>query len=394
MEKISLSLVVILLAITGCKENKQAVDIIGDDLITVDVMTTDYPIKELILQDFMEVEYIALETNDDFINQGYVQAIGQKIIVVKNGIDDGDIFIYKRKTGEAIRKINHKGQGAEEYVTISGIVLDEDRHEMYVIDNVARRMLVYNLDGKYKRSFKFQKNAMYKKSYNFDKQNLICYNFSSSNQGQSFAIISKQDGSITREIQIPFEEQKTIYITLRDEAKDMTYGAAPSNYPIIPVPNNNWILVEPSSDTIYSYSSEYEMKPFLTRAPSIQSMNPEVFLFPSIVTDRYCFMGIVKKEYSFSTGKGFPSTYLMYDRQEKSIFSYTVHNNDYSYKNIVNMVISPENNEVAFYRKIDPYGLVDSYKKGELKGKLKKIAATLEEDSNPVIMLVKHKNSD
>ena len=133
---------------------------------------------------------------------------------------------------------------------------------MYVIDNVARRMLVYNLDGKYKRSFKFQKNAMYKKSYNFDKQNLICYNFSSSNQGQSFAIISKQDGSITREIQIPFEEQKTIYITLRDEAKDMTYGAAPSNYPIIPVPNNNWILVEPSSDTIYSYSSEYEMKPF------------------------------------------------------------------------------------------------------------------------------------
>ena len=77
MEKISLSLVVILLAITGCKENKQAVDIIGDDLITVDVMTTDYPIKELILQDFMEVEYIALETNDDFINQGYVQAIGR-----------------------------------------------------------------------------------------------------------------------------------------------------------------------------------------------------------------------------------------------------------------------------------------------------------------------------
>lgn len=394
MVKINLYLLIILFAITGCKEKKQAIDIIGDDLITVDVMTTDYPIKELILQDFMDVEYIALETNDDFITQGYVQAIGQKIIVVKNGINDGDIFIYSRKTGEAIRRINHKGQGAEEYVTISGIVLDEDRHEMYVIDNVAKRMLVYNLDGKYKRSFKFQKNAMYKKSYNFDKQNLICYNFSSSNEGQSFAVVSKQDGSITQEIQIPFEEKKTIYIFLRDEANDMTYGAAPSAYPIIPVPNNNWILVEPSSDTIYSYSSEYEMKPFLTRVPSIQSMNPEVFLFPSVVTDRYCFMGIVKKEYSFNTGKGFPSTYLMYDRQEKSLFRYTVHNNDYSYKNVVNMVITPENNEVAFYHKIEPYGLIDSYKKGELKGKLKKIAATLDKDSNPVIMLIKHKNSD
>ncbi len=384
---ISAAILSVMFGFIGCNQSKPQ----SEGLIIVDVTNTDYPIKELILQDFMDVEYIALETNDDFINQGFVQSIGQKIIVVKNGINDGDIFIYRRKTGEAIRKINHKGQGAEEYVTISGIVLDEDKHEMFVTDNETRKMFVYNLDGKYKRSFKFQKNAMYKKIYNFDKQNLICYNFSSSNEGQSFAIISKQDGSITQEIQIPFEEIKTIYIFLRDEANDMTYGAAPYIYPIIPVPNNNWILVEPSSDTIYSYSSEYEMKPFLTRVPSIQSMNPEVFLLPSVVTDRYCFMEIVKKEYSFSTGKGFPSTFLMYDRQEKSIFRYTVNNADYSYKNIVNMVLSPESSEVAFYYKIEPYGLVDSYKKGELKGKLKEIASKLDPEDNPVIMLIKHK---
>ena len=384
---ISATILFVMFGFIGCNQSKPQ----SEGLIIVDVTNTDYPIKELILQDFMDVEYIALETNDDFINQGFVQSIGQKIIVVKNGINDGDIFIYKRKTGEAIRKFNHKGQGAEEYVAISGIVLDEDKYEMFVTDNVTRRMLVYNLDGKYLRSFKFQKNAMYKKIYNFDKQNLICYNFSSSNEGQSFAIISKQDGSITQEIQIPFEEIKSIYIFLRDEANDMTYGAAPYIYPIIPVPNNNWILVEPSSDTIYSYSSEYEMKPFLTRVPSIQSMNPEVFLLPSVVTDRYCFMEIVKKEYSFSTGKGFPSTFLMYDRQEKSIFRYTVNNADYSYKNIVNMVLSPESSEVAFYHKIEPSGLVDSYKKGELKGKLKEIASKLDPEDNPVIMLIKHK---
>lgn len=384
---ISATILFVMFGFIGCNQSKPQ----SEGLIIVDVTNTDYPIKELILQDFMDVEYIALETNDDFINQGFVQSIGQKIIVVKNGINDGDIFIYKRKTGEAIRKFNHKGQGAEEYVAISGIVLDEDKHEMFVTDNETRKMFVYNLDGKYKRSFKFQKNAMYKKIYNFDKQNLICYNFSSSNEGQSFAIISKQDGSITQEIQIPFEEIKTIYIFLRDEANDMTYGAAPYIYPIIPVPNNNWILVEPSSDTIYSYSTEYEMKPFLTRVPSIQSMNPEVFLLPSVVTDRYCFMEIVKKEYSFSTGKGFPSTFLMYDRQEKSISRYTVNNADYSYKNIVNMVLSPQSSEVAFYHKIEPSGLVDSYKKGELKGKLKEIASKLDPEDNPVIMLIKHK---
>jgi hypothetical protein len=34
---------------------------------------------------------------------------------------------------------------------------------------------------------------------------------------------------------------------------------------------------------------------------------------------------------------------------------------------------------------------VESYKKGELKGRLKEIAAELDEESNPVIMLIKHK---
>ncbi|MFV0397826.1 MAG: BF3164 family lipoprotein [Bacteroidales bacterium] len=391
MGKINFSLVVFLLAITGCNESKRAMDKMGNDLVTVDVMTTDYPMKELILQDFMDVEYIALETNDDFINEGLVQAVGQNILVVKNGNDDGDIFIYSRKTGEAIRKINHKGQGAEEYVSISRIVLDEDKDEMFVIDNSAKRMLIYDLEGKFKRSFKFPENTMYKKIFNFDKQNLICYNFSPSNQGTPFTIISKQDGSITQEIQIPFEEKKTITITLKDEAKDMIYGADFTIYPIIPLSNNNnWILVEPSSDTIYCYSSEHEMKPFLTRTPSIQSMDPEVFLFLNVVTDRYYFMGIVKKEYSFTTNKGFPSNYMMYDRQEQSMFRYTVYNNDYSNKKTVN-IFSPENSEVAFYNRINPSELVDSYKKGELKGKLKEIAATLDEDSNPVIMVVKHK---
>lgn len=40
----------------------------------------------------MDVEYIPLETNDDFVNQGFVQAIGKEFILVKNYRDDGDIL--------------------------------------------------------------------------------------------------------------------------------------------------------------------------------------------------------------------------------------------------------------------------------------------------------------
>lgn len=48
-------------------------------------------------------------------------------------------------------------------------------------------------------------------------------------------------------------------------------------------------------------------------------------------------------------------------------------------------------NEIAFMKRLEAYELVEAYGKGLLKGKLKEIAATLNEDSNAVIMLAKYK---
>ena len=81
---------ILLFALAGCGKDKQSTN----ELITVDV-TVSYPKKELILQDFMDVEYIPLETKDDFICQGLVLAIGKDIILARNRIRDGDIFIYQ-----------------------------------------------------------------------------------------------------------------------------------------------------------------------------------------------------------------------------------------------------------------------------------------------------------
>jgi hypothetical protein len=175
-----------------------------------------------------------------------------------------------------------------------------------------------------------------------------------------------------------------------DKTNNMTWSASPPTYyPIIPNFNNR-ILVEPSSDTIYSYLPDHTMKPFIIRTPPIQSMNPEVFLFMSMLTDRYYFMEAVKKEFDFKASTGFPGTNLIYDKQEKSIFEYTVFNDDYS-EIAVNMRSTPVNNEIATWQSLEAHKLVEAYENGQLKGRLKEIAATLDEDSNPVIMLIKHK---
>jgi hypothetical protein len=252
---------------------------------------------------------------------------------------------------------------------------------------------VYDLDGKFKRSFSHKDSASYFDIYNFDRGNLICHDGHFDNGGtvnrQSFMVVSKQDGSITGEIQIPFEKKILSVLIVKDEATKMVYSAGPSYNPITPS-FNSWILVEPSSDTIYSYSPDHTMTPLIARTPSVRSMDPEVFLFPGIFTDRYYFMQTAKKVYDFGAREGFPVSDLMYDRQEKTLFKYTVYNDDYSDRPVW-MMMQPINNEIATCHRIDAYRLVDAYEKGKLKGRLKEIAATLDEESNPVIMLIKHK---
>jgi hypothetical protein len=389
MKRVYSTLVIILLVvIVGCK-SKQATD----DFITIDVTKSFPQKKKLILQDFMDVEYIALETNDEFVNQGFVQDIGKEIILVKNRTDDGNIFVYDR-TGKALRKINRLGRGGEEYTNIYMVILDEDNSEMFVNDYYSRKFFVYDLFGNFKRSLIYTKGARYLDVYNYDRNNLICYDNSLQqkdgeveNNQTCYAIISKQDGSITREIKIPFKKIKSTIAT----SQDGKYGFYPqANYPIIPY-QGNWILRESSSDTVYRYLPDNRMNPFIIRAPSIQNMNPEIFLFLNMLTDRYYFMEAVKKELNFAERKGFPIIDLMYDRQEKAIFEYTVYNDDYTDKKEVDIKRRPVNDEIATWQTLEAYQLVKSYRKGELKGKLKEIAATLAEESNPVIMLIKQK---
>ena len=108
MKKKKLFAILLLVAVcVGCGAEKEQTT-----MVTVDI-ATEHSEKEVVLQDFMDVEYIPLETSDEFVTQGSVMDIGDKYLLVKNWANDGDIFVYDRKTGKAIRKINRKGQGAE-----------------------------------------------------------------------------------------------------------------------------------------------------------------------------------------------------------------------------------------------------------------------------------------
>ena len=367
----------------------------SDDLIVVDVTKSYSTRKALILQDFMDVEYIALETNDEFLHQGNVLDIGEKYILVKNQVSDGDIFIYDRY-GKALRKINRKGDGSEEYNNFRYAVLDEISEEIFITDNMKKKIFIYDLYGNFKRSFAFVNSGTmilgssnsYANTLNFDKDYLIC--FDEYNKETSFVFISKQDGHIAKEIKLPFKEKITL-ISTNSEIMGL-YAFATLYSSIIPY-EGNCILFDVASDTVYTFSPDYSMRPFIARTPPVQSMDPAVCLVVRLISNRYIFFEAVKNEYNWNTGTGYATSFFMYDRQEKTSSGYIVYNGDYATQEIyMNRLTSVNHAEIAYQQKIEAYRLVDDYQNGRLKdGKLKEIASHLDAEDNPVIMLVKHK---
>ena len=383
MKRANILLTALLLTLAGCSGGKQS----ADDLITIDV-SKSYPKKELILQDFMDVEYIPLETNDEFLTQGAVQDVGKEYLLVKNRNNDGDIFIFDRKTGKGLRKINRQGQGAEEYTRINGMILDESNSEIFVI-SMGNKILVYDLYGQFKRCLNLDREVS--SVFDYDKSNLIGYDMSDyHNKGKDrsksyHVIISKQDGSITREIFIPFKTINTPIVTNGD--------GFVANYSYqIRLSHGQWTLMDASADTLYNYAPDGTLSPFIVRTPSAQAMTPEVFLYMGIYTDRYYFMETVKNVFNFEKGNGFFADVLMYDKEEKAIYQVTVCNGDYAEKRPVAMTAKPINRDVENVTSLNASQLVEIYKKGQLKdGKLKEIASRLDEEDNPVIMLIKQK---
>ena len=123
----------------------------------------------------------------------------------------------------------------------------------------------------------------------------------------------------------------------------------------------------------------------MCRIPSIHSMNPEIFLYTDIITDKYDFMRTYEK------ARNGEEKDLVYDKQQKTVYHCTLHNKDYKHQKYLRLKGKNINDEIASVESLDAFDLVNAYKKGYLQGELKEIASKMTEEDNAVIMLMKHK---
>ena len=333
------------------------------------------------------MEYIPLETTSDFLTQGRILDVTESKVLMANS-RSGDIFIFDRVNGKALGKINRRGEGPEEYVFLMNALADDDKNELFVYDAFRRTMLVYDMSGGFKRSFKLSTEIILNQFCDFNSDYILCqntYDQSMSQSVNSFFLLSKNDGSLIF-IDIPYEKRVSTSV-MRKEG-DMIYGNSPKNSQVVSS-LEGWLLMEPSSDTIYIFQPDQKLAPFCMRVPSIQDMHPEVFLYPAALTPEYCFMQSVEKKWDFENNEGFKSNNILFDRIKGTIYRYEIYNRDFKDQEL-DLSMRSFHKNIVFAISLDPFDLIESNNSGKLEGRLKEIASSLGEEDNPVIMLAKY----
>ena len=370
----------LLASLMSCGNKEQAAPWTNIDL------SGSIPKEERILQDLFEVEYVALETTDSFLTRGFIEAVSQHFLITYD-YNEGCLSLFDRATGKGIRQIKRQGQGPEEFTSPSNVIIDEKREELFISDYSLRKILIYDMKGNFKRSFKTVDENYYTELLDYDDGHLLAYKSPAGPHDESSChlLISKQDGSLTKEIRFPIDQVETpIFTHGKLTSTPFFYLTAPYG--------ERWALTVTSSDTIYSFDADGNASPLIVRSPSIHGMDPQEFLYPTILTDRYYFLRAQKKEFDLETMKGFPTQMLLYDTQEKKLVEYTLINADMEDGPSINFYsIRPLGCDALGALTLQAPDLVEARKAGKLKGELQNITERLDEESNPVIVLLEEK---
>ena len=360
----------------------------------------EYPLKKISLQDVAEVEYIPFETKPDvLLSSGAVNSgtfVSDSLIVVFN-YSDGAVFVFNRQ-GKNLHAFNHIGRGPGEYSRAGNIAVDIVRQEIYLRDLWSNnRILVYAFDGSFKRTLRLPP-PFYKVMalFNYDKDYLLCYEgrgvedragYKDGYNKQPYALISKEDGKIT-----PLDFTLTERIGSRIYKEN--HFSQSISLPISPLLKNGseFLISDYACDTIYTLRGGH-LAPFLLKSPSsLWKRIPPILGYTNFKTNRYAYIKFSELKWPEKGKNSGFSRQFFYDYKTGEICRPMFINSDYVEEKVIDLenfdADLPEN-----YVKdcLHSLTLVEDYKAGKLKGKLKEVASRLDEEANFVLMLIKFK---
>lgn len=372
--------------ITGCSNDRQQ----AEKMLPQINLNTEFPEKEIWFQNVADVEYIPLETTEKILFKGSIVSLSKEGIVGVNR-KEGDFFVFDGK-GKVKCFINRKGGGPEEYASMVQPIVDWKLNELYVIDPKSR-IYVYSLDGTFKRILE-TKNIIRERDicHYTDDQLMLFKEVPEGGNAEKIVpyrpvlLLSKTDGQLDS---LSYLKRHNAFVTATfGEMKGWSFVPVLRNY------DDKIYLNDVASDTVFFLNKKNnELKPFLTRVPSIQDeAGGKYLLIVEGITPRYVFLKrqIVQVDLEKQNEKN-ENRYWAYDRQTGEIFQPIFKNKDYSSMEMRNRNFEHCSGSKGDHFQLEAFRLKEALGKGELSGELKEIAEGISEEDNPILMIISFK---
>ena len=362
---------------------------------------TNYPEKEICLQDVAEVSYVPLETTDEFL----LTDVASMEMVSSEGIicvSDQKVLLF-HPDGKVKFLLDKKGEGPGEYRYVHYATADWERKEIYIHDRHQQAMMVYSMDGKFKHSFDIDIQARQNDLLCDNEGHIVLYKEKPGRPVHGkieppyrpVVRVSKEDGQIDS-----LSHRQDYYTTMGVKAELADGNAWTLD---IPVPalvklNGEVYVSEVASDTIYRLEKS-SLQPFVTRTPSVKESEGEKrLLMLQGITPHHYYFRLQAKKLSGGSASGMTirlsddiSKEVMYDVRTGEAYCPKFVNRDYASDISYDELTFDGCDAHTAYLKFESFELIEALEAGELSGELKTIAEGLKEDDNPVLMVVKFK---
>jgi hypothetical protein len=378
-----LALFILVLIPQGMSQNDK--DLLSSIPVILD-KEKSYPETEF--EHEVEVTFIPLETNKDILldRGAHIYYVSDSCLMITN-MFKGDVFIFDM-TGKAISHFNQKGGLG--YVRIDYAVYDSKNQEIFILDEISRKIAVFNEKGEFRQRFNLPSDMYSGEIYNFNDSTLLVYNeylYGEFTQRQPYFFVSKKDGTIISRLNINLDKANPKILVTDVNGGKNAYSIS-TNFEGSCTFGDEIIIANMSLDTIYILNKDRKLIPYFVQYPT-------VFSDPPVIT------GVVMKTKDFIVFSVYP-----YDlkkskkridvgarsREEVKFILYDFNNGNFftckRWKYIANKVDLPKNTTVKL---INSYHLINQLEQGKLTGQLKEIATGLKVDDNPVVKITRFK---
>ena len=386
-------MIAVCIILFGCTNPNTKIAYSDKDIPVIDLSKT---YREMVFfDDDADREYIRLETRDDVLadRDFKITYISEQRII---GINEnrGDVLIFDIN-GKNISSFNHKGQGNNEYISLISIAFDEKMKEVFIADiENNNRCLVFSEDGKFLRQLNYPNGSWISELYNFDEQTLFAYNRHRNrsddapediNQTMPYVFLSKKDGSVVSRLDLSFPERRsdTYRLTTENGILPIRIG-----YTYNVKFGQEYIIADKSTDTVYVLTQDKKLTPLFVRTPSVFDENQLISAFVGFKTDTFLFFTTMSydwhdliKQYVETKDIRLPiPKSLAYNIQTGQLFSIP--------RSVAGINDAPKNTSGRLY---NASFLVNNMENSRLNDGLRRIAATLDEEDNPVVEIIRYK---